>query len=81
MTMTKDTMIVAAVCRHCGETIRLEVNRADWEEWNSPNRRHIQDIFPYLTAAEREMFLTRICGACFDTIFGGMGDDESEVAR
>lgn len=61
---------VTVECRHCGEPICIEVYRKDWAEWNSPDRRHIQEIFPYLTAAEREMFLSRICGECWTEMFG-----------
>lgn len=28
-----------------------------------------QDSFPYLTAAERELFISQTCGHCFATIF------------
>lgn len=30
---------------------------------------HIQEIFPYLFPAERERFLTGICGRCWDKMF------------
>lgn len=61
---------ISVECRNCRRTVRLTVDHADWDEWNSPNRRHVQEVFPYLTASEREMFLSRICGECWDEIFG-----------
>ena len=41
-------------------TMDLPITEAQWKEWNSPGRRMVQDIFPELTAAEREFLLTGI---------------------
>jgi hypothetical protein len=64
---------VSIKCRECGTEYTMEVNATDYFEWQerpySKNPRHIQDIFPYLTVGEREMFITRICDNCFKKIF------------
>lgn len=30
---------------------------------------YVQDAFPYLSSAEREMLISRTCGPCFDGMF------------
>lgn len=58
-------------CVNCGQTKTIFVAEEDWDEYyNSPNRRHIQDIFPYLSAGERELLLSRVCSDCWVSIFG-----------
>lgn len=57
-------------CRACGRTYTLEVKIEDWQEWNEPTReRKVQEIFPYLEPAERELLISGICGKCFDRMF------------
>lgn len=67
-------------CRMCGTTVHLRVNERDYDEWcnrfGSDNPRHIQDIFPYLTAGEREMFLTQICDDCYTKMFDYEDEEE-----
>jgi ribosomal protein L40E len=69
-------------CRECGKVVQLRVNKHDYDEWcnrfGSENPRHIQDIFPYLTAGEREMFLTQICDDCYTKIFGFEEDEDEQ---
>lgn len=36
---------------------------------------YIQDILYYLTANERELILSGICGDCFDVLFDNLEDD------
>lgn len=35
-------------------------------------RPHIQEIFPDMSPADREMFISRMCPDCWDELFGGM---------
>lgn len=57
-------------CVNCGKTHTVFVNNEDWEEYyNSEHRRYIQDIFPYLTPAERELLLSNVCPECWEDIF------------
>jgi len=37
---------------------------------------HAQDAFPYLSAGEREMLISGICGACWDKLFADEEEDE-----
>lgn len=55
-------------CVNCGKEITLTVEAEDLQRWGN-REEHIQNCFPYLTPAERELFLTGICGECFDIMF------------
>ena len=61
---------VHVYCTVCREEQTLLVNRDDWEMFNSPNRPYIQDIFPYLTPAERELLISGMCSKCWNKLFG-----------
>ena len=65
----KEYITLNIPCSECGKFVTIKVKTVDYLEWNSPSRRHVQDVFPYLTAGEREMFITRICDECFKEIF------------
>ena len=62
-------------CHMCNEIYTLQVAEDDaYEYLASPNRRHIQDIFPYLNADERELLISHTCPKCWIAMFGS--DDE-----
>lgn len=68
--MNEDRMVTLEVqCRMCGMTILIPVREEDYQKFISPNRPHIQDIFPYLTPAERELLISRTCKVCWDKMF------------
>lgn len=71
----EEKITVYVPCHICGEDIELQVYEKDALEYMSPNRRHAQDIFPYLSAAERELLISHICSNCWNDMFGG---DEEE---
>lgn len=54
-------------CIECGELKTVEVNEGDYNDWL--NGELIQQVMPYLTADERELLMSGICGTCFDEIF------------
>lgn len=56
-------------CRMCRKTHSLAVGIEDYLIFDMPNRPHIQDIFPYLTPAERELLISGICGECWEKMF------------
>ena len=74
--MSEKTTLVLE-CAVCGKEVPVEVFIKDYEEYLSPNRRHIQDIFPYLTPWEREMFISEMCTECWEYLFS---DDLEEVS-
>ncbi|AZS06762.1 hypothetical protein HOU95_gp045 [Streptomyces phage Hiyaa] len=55
--------------------IRLTVGSEDLAAWQR-GEGHIQDIFPYLTPAEREMFQSGICGDCWNVVFPPEEEEE-----
>lgn len=55
-------------CKGCQEEIEVKVRQKDLEDFYK-GIKHIQDAAPYLTADERELFISGICGKCFDEMF------------
>ena len=69
-TATKEMNVELNVqCALCGKVHTIKVNREDYNEYKSRNRRHIQVIFPYLSPAERELLMTQTCEKCWDEMF------------
>ena len=66
MKLTDDTL--QARCRTCGDTHILMVNAQDKKRWMEGEL--IQDAMPYLSADEREVLISGVCGTCFDKMFG-----------
>lgn len=65
-------------CRLCNTIYTLQVAEDDaYEYYASPNRRNVQDIFPYLTPEERELLISGTCDTCWNKMFGD--DDEEEL--
>ena len=60
----------------CGKTYAVYVTAESFEEFSSPNRRHIQDIFPYLNADERELLISNTCAKCWDDMFAVYDEED-----
>ena len=56
-------------CRKCRKEHTLMVGIEDYFMFEMPNRPLIQEIFPYLTSAERELLISGFCGECFASLF------------
>jgi hypothetical protein len=56
------------VCEECGLQKVIAGNPEQWEAYIYKTK-NIQDIFPELSAADRELMLSGICGECFDKMF------------
>ena len=65
---------VARQCVKCKNVHILLVNSDDFQRWKDGAL--IQDAMPYLSADERELLISSICGLCFDQMFGEGEDDE-----
>ena len=70
MNDNRNTEIITQ-CPICGKQHKVLVREEDWELYNSPDRPHVQDIFPYLSPAERELLITGIDDECFNKMFEG----------
>ena len=75
--MTSAMITLETVCPFCGQVTKVLVYEDDYYAWRFGDKL-IQDAFPYLTANEREMVKTGICGACWDTMFGLPEEEEEE---
>lgn len=62
-----EKVTLSTTCIQCGKQVEVEVNKEDLKKYQEGM--HIQDAFPYLTAGEREVFISGICGECFDKMF------------
>lgn len=65
---TDAVLEIALVCKCCGEGQKLTVPLAAYHNWRQ-KRMKIQNALPMLTADERELLMSGICGKCFDRIF------------
>ena len=75
--MTKERNVVLSVrCNLCNKVYAVYVTEESYKEFNSPNRRHIQDIFPYLDAGDRELLISQTCNACWDKMFPPEEEEE-----
>lgn len=67
-----DRIIVEIKCPFCGATHTVEVFEADFVAWQDGAL--AQNVFPYLSATEREQLVSHICPNCQDSIFGSDED-------
>ena len=65
--MTSETGHTVVDCIHCGETYHIQVALDDLEAWE--NGELIQEAMPYLTAGERELFISGTCDNCWENMF------------
>lgn len=56
-------------CVSCGAEKKIVVDMADYDDWRAGGL--IQNCFPYLSADDREILITGLCGKCFDGLFEG----------
>ena len=58
-----------AACNKCKDQVEMSVNIDDYTSWE--NGELIQNAMPYLTADEREVLISGICGPCFGGLYRG----------
>ena len=71
--VSQGTVIVPINCVICGTRYFIKVIRSDYEDWK--NGKFVQTAFPYLSADIRELFISGICGYCFNFLM--VNDEES----
>lgn len=67
-------MTVKCTCISCHVDYSLNVKPLDYLRWSQGM--HVQTAFPYLSPSERELFISGICGECYDKIFADEDEDE-----
>jgi hypothetical protein len=67
-----------ATCNKCKDQVEMAVNVDDYTSWE--NGELIQVAMPYLSAGEREVLISGVCGTCFDKMFAPdpIGDADTE---
>ncbi len=60
-------------CRRCGISYVLNVTRSEMLAWARGDL--VQKAFPKLSAGERELIVSQICGKCYDKIWKETKDD------
>lgn len=61
-------------CKICSTNHVINVKQEDL--WRYNDGAHAQHTFPYLSADDRELIISGVCGKCFDEMFED-DDDES----
>lgn len=56
-------------CCRCKKPHTIDVDEVKYEKWLT-GKDNIQDIFPDLSADERELMISQICGECWCSMFG-----------
>ncbi|HAI57822.1 MAG TPA: hypothetical protein DCM04_07750 [Saprospirales bacterium] len=72
--MVAGNIINNVKCDHCGIDYVILAERADMESWVSGDK-YIQEALPYLTAAERELLISKTCDKCWKKMYG-IDDEE-----
>lgn len=68
-------MIISRECMLCGKPSSVEVSDEGYQKYRGGY--FVQDAFPELTPAEREIIISGSHEACFDAAFD-MGEEEEE---
>jgi len=55
-------------CHHCKVKHVISVETSDWKKWLTGHY-FTQDVFPYLSGAERELLISGYCGDCWNLLF------------
>lgn len=61
-------------CELCGNDVSVCVRHVDMVRFLD-GEGFVQDLFPYLTADERELLMNGFCGPCFDSFCPPDEDD------
>lgn len=66
------------ICPFCGLTERIEVAEHEYIAYVM-NRILIQEAFPNMTPAQRERFISGVCGPCWDKNIRADAQDQQGV--
>ena len=69
-----DQTVYKIRCQVCQKEYSIIADRNDMEAWLS-GEKYIQDALSYLSAADREMFISETCGVCWAEMYG-IDDEE-----
>jgi hypothetical protein len=65
----KNTMDLAIQCNYCKQVYLIEaINPNKYQSWHN-GEAFIQDVLPELSAADRELLISRTCDNCWNKMF------------
>ena len=71
-----DTINITRECGHCHAPKTITVSRTGYQAWDMGRGAFVQEAFPELSADDRELLVSGICGPCFDAIMGPEPDED-----
>ena len=74
--MSNEKISITVPCGFCNAKYAIEMTTAQFNELQSPHRRHIQDIMPKLAPEMRELFISGMCLKCWNKMFEFEDEDE-----
>ena len=69
--------ILQLECAHCDYGEEITVPEADYDAWTG-GMKLIQDVFDYLTPAQRELMLSNTCDTCWNKFFPNREEDDED---
>lgn len=66
-------------CRTCKKIYTFPCSAKQWKMLNGGYV--IQQVFPRMSADDRELFVSGMCGACFDAMFEDMEDGPAPAPK
>lgn len=65
---------IKVICRKCKTEFLISCT-PDQKRKLAEGKELIQDIFPELSPDKRELFISGLCGKCFDELFSNMEEE------
>jgi|LakMenEpi03Aug12_release.lakeMendotaPanAssembly.Ray.scaffolds.fasta_scaffold5420626_1 hypothetical protein len=75
--MNNRTLVLKIQCIHCNKLHEVAVDPNDQtaHKLGVGPKRFAQNAYPYLSANDRELIISRQCGSCYDAMFPDEEDD------
>jgi hypothetical protein len=73
MNVAQDKVTILKECVHCKVVHLIDVKQDDLIKYK--DGMHVQHAFPYLSASDRELFISNTCEPCWDKM---MGEEEGD---
>tara|TARA_B100001559_G_scaffold180437_1_gene151025 strand:- start:77 stop:304 length:228 start_codon:yes stop_codon:yes gene_type:complete len=70
-----DQTVYRIRCELCDKEQAIIADKNDILAWMT-GEKYIQDALSYLSAADREMFISKTCGDCWDKLYPNDVDDD-----
>lgn len=58
---------ISTTCPYCHKKYIVNVEEQDYHDWTY--KRLVQECFPYLSSAERELLISGTCKECWNKMF------------